>query len=395
MNPTFILLEDFTPPRDPLQAAALGLTPSCSSHGIAGLFLRFEGISAGVARRLAAEVRRCAGWVEAPPARRGRGQVVALGLPHLARDAFVAELERSRGPRDSLVADILRALRMARGAGRGLKLAGLPLGGRTLVQGILNVTPDSFHDGGRFSTPRRAVARALQAQDEGADLLDVGGESTRPGSRPVSVTEELRRVLPVIEALRGRLRIPISIDTTKAEVAKRALQAGARIVNDVSGLSFDPGMAEIVAGHRAYLIVAHIRGKPRTMMRRPRYRHLVPEVVGFLQESVRAAHAAGVAPEAVLVDPGLGFGKTATDNLILLHYLGALHSTGCPVLVGASRKSFLSRILGDGADRLTGSLAVAAVAALQGAAVLRVHDVAPTVAAVRVVEAIRRSALET
>ncbi len=307
------------------------------------------------------------------------------------------ELERNVEARTPLTAEVLQALRAARGKEHSWTLPGrtLRLGERCLIQGILNVTPDSFHDGGRWATPRRAVARALQMQEEGAGLIDVGGESTRPGSLPVSLDAELRRVLPVIESLRGRLRIPISIDTTKAEVAKRALQAGASVINDVSGLTFDPAMAGAAAEHRAGLILSHIRGRPRTMMRRPRYRHLVPEVVGFLQERVRAARAAGVAPESILVDPGLGFGKTATHNLLLLRYLRALHSTGRPILVGASHKSFLRRILGEGDDRgLHGSLAVAAVAAMRGASVLRVHDVAPTVATLRVVEAVGRSELE-
>lgn len=395
MSATFILLQDFTPPRDRVQAAALGLSPACSSHGITGVFLRFEGLPENHSRHLATAVRRCGGWVETMP-RHGSAPALAAGLPHAARNAIVTELERSGGPRDGLVAEIRRALQAARREQREWKLAGLPLGKRTLIQGILNVTPDSFHDGGRWSTPRRAVARALQMEEEGADLIDVGGESTRPGSRAVGAAEEMRRVLPVIEALQGRLRIPISIDTTKSEVARRALQAGARIVNDVSGLSFDPAMAGAAAGHRAALIVSHIRGRPRTMMSRPRYRHLVPEVVGFLQESVRAARAAGVAPEAILVDPGLGFGKTASHNLLLLHYLRALHSTGCPILVGASRKSFLARLLGESSDRrLHGSLAVAALSVLRGAAVLRVHDVAPTVTIVRVAEAVRRARLES
>ena len=395
MIPTFILLEDFTPPRAAAHAAALGLTltPPRMAQGATGLFLRFAGVSPADARRLAEAIRRCGGWSESRPSE----HALSAGLPPSARDAFVTELQQLDDSGGPLTSEILRALRAARGQEQHWKLSGrtLRLGGRSLVQGILNVTPDSFHDGGRWATPRRAVARALQMEEEGADVIDVGGESTRPGSLPVSAEAELRRVLPVIEALRGKLRIPISIDTTKAQVAQRALLAGARIVNDVSGLTFDPAMGGIAAEHRAGLILSHLRGQPRTMMRRPRYRHLVPEVVSFLQESVRAACAAGVAPESILVDPGLGFGKTATHNLLLLHYLKALHSTGRPILVGASRKSFLRRILGEGDDRrLQGSLAAAAVAAMKGAAVLRVHDVAPTVATLRVVEAIRHSETE-
>jgi dihydropteroate synthase len=266
----------------------------------------------------------------------------------------------------------------------------LPVSGRTLIQGILNVTPDSFHDGGRWITPRRAVSHALRMVEEGADWLDVGGESTRPGARPVGAREEIRRVLPVIEALSGRVTVPISVDTTKAEVAEAALGAGAEIVNDISGLAFDPRLAEVAARRGAGVIVSHIHGRPRTMQMRPRYRHLLPEVVTTLQASVRRAVAAGVRRDAIVVDPGIGFGKTPAHNLLLLRYLSVLHSTGCPILVGASRKSFLAKILGDGGpQRLHGSLAVAALAVAEGAAALRVHDVAETLAVVRVAEAVR------
>ncbi|HEU5180255.1 MAG TPA: dihydropteroate synthase [Candidatus Polarisedimenticolia bacterium] len=392
-NPTFVLLEDLVSPPNPLRAAAIGLAPTFPDHGTISLFLRFQGISPVDARRLAKAVRRCGGWSES----RHSESSLSAGLPPFSRAAFVEELERKADSEVPLTAEILQALRAARREDRLWKLPGrtLRLREECLIQGILNVTPDSFHDGGRWATPRRAIARGLQMEEEGAAMIDVGGESTRPGSLPVSVDAELRRVMPVIESLRSKLRIPISIDTTKAEVARRAVQAGASVINDVSGLTFDPAMAGIAAEHRSGLILSHIRGRPRTMMRKPRYRHLVPEVVGFLQESVRAARVAGVAAESILVDPGLGFGKTAVHNLLLLHYLRALHSTGCPILVGASRKSFLRRILGEGEDRrLYGSLAVAAVAAMQGAAVLRVHDIAPTVAVLRVVQAVRHSALE-
>ncbi|MCI0656698.1 MAG: dihydropteroate synthase [Acidobacteria bacterium] len=291
-----------------------------------------------------------------------------------------------------LAGEVEFALRAARGSFAPFRLPkrSLPFSNRTLIQGILNVTPDSFHDGGRWTTPRRAVSHALRMVEEGADWVDVGGESTRPGARPVDAREEMRRVLPVIEALSGKLSVPLSVDTTKAEVAEAALGAGAEIVNDISGLTFEPRLAEVAARHGAGLIVSHIRGRPGTMQRHPRYRHLVPEVVTSLQTSVRRALAAGVPRNAILVDPGIGFGKTAVQNLLLLRYLRALHSTGCPILLGASRKSFLAKILGYGErQRLHGSLAVAALAVTGGAAALRVHDVAATLEVVRVAEALR------
>ena len=197
-------------------------------------------------------------------------------------------------------------------------------------------------------------------------------------------------MVPVIEALAGRVGIPISVDTTKSEVADAALAAGAELVNDISGLTFDPALAEVAFRRRAGLIVSHIQGRPRSMQSRPRYRHLVPEVTGFLQGSVRRALEAGVHREAILVDPGIGFGKTVEHNLLLLHHLRALHSTGCPILLGVSRKSFLGKLAGDGSDgRLHGSLAVAALAVLSGVSVLRVHDVAPTVDVIRVAKSVR------
>jgi dihydropteroate synthase len=232
-------------------------------------------------------------------------------------------------------------------------------------------------------------------KEEGADLIDVGGESSRPGSSPVPAREEIKRVVPVIEALAGKLGIPISVDTTKSEVAEAALAAGAEMVNDISGLTFDPALVEVVARHRAGLILSHIRGRPRNMQRNPRYRHLLPEVIGFLQGSLRKALEAGVHQDAILVDPGIGFGKTVTHNLLLLRYLPALHSTGRPILLGASRKSFLGKLQRHaGTGRLHGSLAVAALGVLSGVSVLRVHDVAETVEVIRVAKAVRDATME-
>jgi len=299
---------------------------------------------------------------------------------------------------DEISRELRAALRHCRLPARTLRWGGrrLRLGRRTLIQGILNVTPDSFHDGGRWIEPGRAVDRAFRMVEEGADIVDIGGASTRPGSRSIPAREEARRILPVLKALAGRLTVPISVDTTQAAVAAAALDAGAEIVNDVSGLTFDPRMASVVARHDAGLVLSHIQGKPRSMQRSPRYRHLVPEVVAFLRRGIRRAAEAGVHPESILVDPGIGFGKTADHNFLLLKHLRALRSAGRPILVGASRKSFLAKALGREAgteERLEGSLAVAALAVHNGASALRVHDVAGTVRAARVAEAVRDAAL--
>jgi len=247
---------------------------------------------------------------------------------------------------------------------------------RVLIMGILNVTPDSFSNGGRFLSPDAAVERALAMEKEGADIIDVGGESSRPGAEPVPVEEELRRVLPVLERLRGKLRIPISIDTTKAEVAEAALRAGASIVNDISALRFDPAMAPLVAKFGAGLVLMHMLGTPKTMQQAPHYEDVVTEVRDFLAERAQYAQSQGIPREAIAVDPGIGFGKTVEHNLELLRRLPELVELGFPVLVGPSRKSFIGAILGLGVEeRLEGTLAACAVAVVRGADILRVHDV--------------------
>jgi dihydropteroate synthase len=252
--------------------------------------------------------------------------------------------------------------------------------------GVVNVTPDSFSDGGGFLLPERAIEHGLALAEAGADILDIGGESTRPGARPVGAEEELYRVLPVIEGLAARTRVPLSIDTTKLEVARVALEAGATIVNDVSALCFSPGIAELAAETGAGLVLMHMKGEPRTMQLDPRYEDLLAEVGSHLREAARRAEAAGVNHQAIVVDPGIGFGKTARDNWRLLAGLSDL-APGYPVLVGHSRKSFLdpggSR---PPSDRLPQTLAAGLLAALNGAAILRVHDVE---AHVRLLEAYR------
>ena len=242
--------------------------------------------------------------------------------------------------------------------------------------GILNVTPDSFSDGGRFLTVRSAVAHALRMQAEGADLIDVGGESTRPGARPVSAAEEMRRVIPVIERLAGRLRIPVSVDTSKAAVAEAALRAGASLVNDVTALR-DPAMGRVVARSRVPVILMHSRGTPRTMRSRARYRRLLPEILSELNRSVKKALACGISRNKILMDPGIGFAKSAQQSLELIRRLGEFKKLGFPIVAGPSRKSFIARSLGDSTqDRLFGTAAAVALCAAGGADIIRVHDVA-------------------
>jgi dihydropteroate synthase len=256
---------------------------------------------------------------------------------------------------------------------------------RPSVMGILNVTPDSFHDGGRYAQVDEAVAAARRMAAEGATIVDVGGESTRPGSEGVSLDAELRRVVPVLDALDGA--VPVSIDTSKAEVARRALALGAELVNDVTALRGDPEMAEVVAGSGAYLCLMHMLGEPRTMQEDPRYGDVVSEVAAFLEDRLRFAVSSGVAEERICLDPGIGFGKTVEQNVELVRRLDVLVGIGRPVLVGFSRKRSLGRMLGD-AEATTGSLAASLAAAVAayagGATILRVHDVRETVEALTV-----------
>ncbi len=261
------------------------------------------------------------------------------------------------------------------------------LSARTLVMGVVNVTPDSFSDGGRYLEPGAAIARGRELLAAGADLLDVGAESTRPGADPVGAAEPVRRLAPVLDGLAGAV---LSVDTSSAEVAADALARGVSVVNDVSALA-DPGMAPAVARAGAGLVLMHMRGTPRTMQTDPRYEDVVGEVAEFLRARLAAAIAAGIAAEAVALDPGIGFGKTAEHSVALLAGTARLAALGRPLLVGASRKSFLGRLTGesDPGRRLEAGLAAAAIAAFEGARILRVHDVAATVRAVRVADAAR------
>jgi len=264
------------------------------------------------------------------------------------------------------------------------------LGPRPLVMGIVNVTPDSFSDGGRFSSTDAAIEHGLHLASDGADLLDLGGESSRPGSQPVSLDEELARVVPVVRGLAGRLSIPISVDTTKAEVARRSLAAGAAIVNDITSGLGDPDMMAVAAEAAAGVVLMHMQGTPATMQQNPAYDDVVREVRDFLADRVRAWVAAGVPAERIAIDPGIGFGKTSEHNRLLLAHLDALLPIGRPILLGVSRKGFLGRLTGRPVtERLPSSLAAASFCVTRGTAhILRVHDVAATADAAKVLGAL-------
>jgi dihydropteroate synthase len=261
---------------------------------------------------------------------------------------------------------------------------------RAVLVGVLNATPDSFFDGSRYGDPGRAAAAAAEMVTDGAGMLDLGAESTRPGAQPVDAAEERRRLLPVLRAVRAAVTVPLSVDTTKAEVARAALGEGADVVNDVSAGRFDPALLPLCAEERVPVVLMHMQGTPPTMQERPHYTDVVDEVAAFLRERVAVALAAGVAPEAILVDPGIGFGKTPMHNCQLLRRLDVLTALGYPVLVGVSRKSFVGHLLGGRApeERLLGSAAATAIAIAGGARLLRVHDVRAMRDVVAVVEAV-------
>ena len=241
--------------------------------------------------------------------------------------------------------------------------------------GILNVTPDSFHDGGKYFNKNIAVERAYRIRDDGADIIDIGGESTRPGSLPVPAGEEIDRVCPVIESIAKDIGIPISVDTTKSEVARAALGAGASIINDISGLTIDAGTADAAAEHGAGMVLMHILGRPETMQDDPRYSDLIGEIYSFLDEAVRKAVAAGVDRNKIIVDPGIGFGKTLEDNYRIIRDLREFKKLGLPVLVGLSRKSLIAKLYRGSEDRLPATIALNTASILNGADIIRVHDV--------------------
>lgn len=261
---------------------------------------------------------------------------------------------------------------------------------RTLVMGVLNVTPDSFSDGGRFFKTKDAVKRALQMARDGADIIDVGGESTRPGAAQVSIKDEMDRVIPVIKAITGKLDIPVSVDTRSSQVALQAVNSGASLVNDVSGLLFDDRMASVIAGCKADVIIMHSKGTPDTMQKKPAYKDVVKEIILSLNASVALAAKAGIRKDRIMLDPGIGFGKTVRHNLEILKRLDEVCRMGFPVCIGVSRKSFIGKILdiSDPPQRLPGSIACSVFAAVKGAKIVRTHDVKETVQAMRIADSI-------
>ncbi|MEW6667505.1 MAG: dihydropteroate synthase [Thermodesulfobacteriota bacterium] len=271
----------------------------------------------------------------------------------------------------------------------------LDLDRRSCVMGVLNVTPDSFSDGGRFLEWEKAVEHGLQMAVDGADIIDVGGESTRPYAEEIPAQEELDRVLPVVHALAKELKIPISIDTVKSTVAREALRAGASMINDVSAFRFDPGMASLAAGAGVPVILMHMKGVPRDMQEDPTYGDLMGEIADFLKAALERAVAGGVREEMIVLDPGIGFGKTFDHNLVILKNLRRFGSLGRPILIGPSRKAFLGRILDRKApERDTGTMAAVSAALLNGAHIVRVHNVKMAVETARVIDAVKRGRVE-
>ena len=267
---------------------------------------------------------------------------------------------------------------------------------KTCIMGILNVTPDSFSDSGLYLDKAQAINRAVRMAEEGADIIDIGGESTRPGSEPLAIEEELRRIIPVIEALSKEIDIPLSVDTYKSGVARRALDAGASMVNDISGLRFDPGMPKVVSEYRVPVVIMHIKGAPKDMQKNPVYQALMPEVMDTLREGIRSAMESGVSEDKIIVDPGIGFGKTSEHNLEIIHNLRELTFLEKPVLIGPSRKAFIGKVLGDvpPGERLEGTAAAVAVSIMNGANIIRVHDVKEMAKVAKIADAIKRMRID-
>src|SRR5437867_5095516 len=371
--------------------------PARRNHG-AVRAVRLEGVPSKAALALVEIMAGAGGCAQAASGRRGGGPVVILQGDGVHYHAFIEKASRREPTRAAAleVRDVLirastwpRALTLARGR--------LPLGQRTLIMGILNVTPDSFSDGGLYTGPDRAAERALEMARAGADLIDIGGESTRPGAVPVPLKEEVRRVIPALEAVVSAIaalpvrRPLLSVDTRKAEVARRAAAAGADLINDISGLTHDPAMAAVVAESGLPVVIQHIRGTPETMQRNPRYAHLLPEIAAFLRSRIETIVRAGVREDKIVVDPGIGFGKRRRDNLAILRNLSVLRSLGRPILIGASRKSFIGGTPAlPVSESLEGSLAAAALAIGGGAELSRVHDVRESVRVASLCDAVLR-----
>jgi dihydropteroate synthase len=257
--------------------------------------------------------------------------------------------------------------------------------------GILNVTQDSFSDGGLYFDKSAAIKRAVQMVEDGADIIDIGGESTRPGSKPITIEEELRRTIPVIEVLSKEVNVPISIDTYKSEVAKKALDSGASMVNDISGLRFDPEMPKVVSAYKVPVVIMHIKGLPKSMQQNPVYEALIPEIIAYLREGIKRAMESGISEDKIIIDPGIGFGKTFNHNLEIINNLHEFSLLEKPILIGLSRKAFIGKILGDApvTDRLEGTAAAVAISIMNGANIVRVHDVKEMVKVAKVADAIK------
>ncbi len=389
-----LILASATLPVDATERRRLGL-PRRAGPGPLRC-VRLEGVPPRLAALLKRWIASAGGSAEFCPGLPGRGRVVLLTGGASAFGDLVRTA--ARHPTAGIAArEIALALHHRDARPTSPAHSRLPIGRRTLVMGVLNVTPDSFSDGGRHPGRRAAVRHALRMASEGADIIDIGGESTRPGAAPVSAREELRRVLPVlgdlVESL-GRRSPPrplLSIDTIKAEVARRAAATGAHMINDISGLGSDPAMPAVVAETALPVVISHIRGRPRTMQRSPRYAWLLPEIAAFLRDRIDLAVRAGVREDRIIIDPGLGFGKRHRDNLAILKHLSALRSLGRPILIGASRKSFIGKGLDlPVGERLEGSLAAEALAIAGGADIIRAHDVVQAVRVARLCDAVLR-----
>jgi len=263
---------------------------------------------------------------------------------------------------------------------------------KTYIMGILNVTPDSFADGGLYFDKSSAIERAYQIVEEGADIIDIGGESTRPGSEPISIKEELIRTIPLIEAISKKIKVPISIDTYKSEVAKAALDAGASMVNDISGLRFAPKMTDVVSEYKVPVVIMHIKGKPQDMQQNPVYEALIPEIIDYFRMGIKIATGAGISEDKIIIDPGIGFGKTFAHNLEIINNLYEFTLLEKPILIGPSGKTFIGKILGDApaTERLEGTAAAVSISIINGANVVRVHDVKEIVKVAKVADAVKR-----
>ena len=268
----------------------------------------------------------------------------------------------------------------------------LELGKRILIMGILNVTPDSFYDGDRYFDRSRAIDRAYQIESEGADIIDIGGESSRPGSEPIPTNAEIDRVCPIIEEIAPRIKIPISIDTYKSEVAEAAIKAGASIINDISSLSFDSRMSVIASRYNTYLILMHMKGRPKTMQEDPHYDNLLEEIGAFLRDAANRAIAEGIGEDKIIIDPGIGFGKTLIDNYRIINNIDYFKGIGFPVLIGLSMKSLIGKLYGENYDRLPATLALNAVSIMNGADIIRVHDVEEHRLAIVAIEKLKEAA---